>query len=666
MENKLSLDEALGVLLLANNVIADASFKNSDINNISEYLGGHGLKMQRMALLHPVIPDEEAQIGCIAALSGGKFLPILGAGEEAIILNGDGTAFRIIQSSDLENVTEIIVISEQDGSVSRILPYLNRHKGKLLEIFSCGILINLFGLTLPLFSSFVYDKILGNGITSTMWALVIGLMLIVAIEFSLRVIRIIVAERIARLSDAEIDHTILRGLLDTKSNAMPSVGTVLERYKQILSYRDFLSSSYMLALADLPFLLLFMVAIIIVSGPLVLVGITCGVLVVIANAIFIFPAFDYEKKSRRASEKRLGLLTDILSAHDGILGASAQNAMARKWRAASLTTTYSSSMARLWFGLGQSATNSLSFLSYVGVLVGGVYMVEDGSLTSGGLLATSMLTARMFGNFTSVSTLFVRYHEFRNALKELNKILPAQVNSRNKAAQGPLRGEVRIDRISCNMGHGGHPVLKDISLKIAAGEIVGIAGALGSGKTTLLRLICGLIQPDAGQVLIDDIPLQNLSLEDISQTIGFKPQDICLMEGSIEENIRAGCPPLTADMRKYLLETTGLIRDFQENGLNWTTDIGERGGHLSGGQKQLVALARALAGNPPLLLLDEPSNGLDAPLEEHLAKQLRNMKGRSTIIISTHSRQLLSICDRIIVVGKSKILADGPPEKVLI
>lgn len=663
---QLTLDEALGALLIANNVIADEPFKNSDINNIAEYLGGHGLKLQRMALLHQVIPDEEGQVGCIAAIQGGKFLPILGAGEEAVLLNGDGTAFRIIEPSDLGNITEILVISEHAGSVSRIIPYLNRHKGKLLEIFSCGIMVNLFGLTLPLFSSFVYDKVLGNGITSTMWALVIGLLLIVAIEFSLRVIRIIVAERIARLSDAEIDHTILRGLLDAKSNALPSVGTVLERYKQVLSYRDFLSSSYMLALSDLPFLLLFMVAIIIISGPLVLVGITCGVLVVLANAIFVLPAFDYEKKSRRASEKRLGLLTGILAAHDGILGASAQNSIARKWRAASLTTTHSSSMARLWFGLGQSATNSLSFLSYVGVLVGGVYMVEDGSLTSGGLLATSMLTARMFGNFTSVSTLFVRYHEFRGALAELNKIFPAHANLRSRKIQRNLRGEIRLDRVSCNIGHGGHPVLKDISLKIQAGEIVGIAGALGSGKTTLLRIICGLIQPDGGQVLIDDIPLKNLSLEDISHTIGFKPQDICLMEGSIEENISAGRPALSSEMRKYLLDVTGLARDFHDNGLNWATDIGERASHLSGGQKQLVALARALAGNPPLLLLDEPSNGLDAPLEEHLAKQLHQMKGKSTIIISTHSRQLLSICDRIIVVGKSKILADGPREKVLI
>jgi ATP-binding cassette subfamily B protein/ATP-binding cassette subfamily C protein LapB len=490
--------------------------------------------------------------------------------------------------------------------------------------------------------------------------------LIVAIEFSLRVIRIIIAERVARLSDAEIDHSVFRGLVETKANALPGIGTVLERYKQITSYRDFLSSSYMLALADLPFLLLFMLAIIIVSGPLVLVGIVCGALVVIANLIFVFPAFEYEKKSRRASEKRLSLLTDILSARDAILGAFAKDSLARKWRTASSAATHSSSMARLWFGLGQSMTSSLSFLSYIGVLVGGAYMVEDGSLTSGGLLATSMLTARMFANFSSVSTLFVRYHEFKNAVSELNKILPAGIKAHAKNDNGELVGAVRIDRVSCNIGHGGHSVLKDVSLHIGHGEIVGIAGALGSGKTTLLRLICGLIQPDSGQVLISDTPIDKLTPADISRTIGYKPQDICLLDGSIEENIRAGRGQLSTEMRKYLLEATGLVRDFQENGLNWTTEIGQRGTHLSGGQKQLVALARAIYSQPPLILLDEPSNGLDAPLEEHVAKQLQKMKGKSTIIISTHSRQLLSICDRIIVVGKSKILADGPRDKVLL
>lgn len=662
----MTLDSALSALLLANGFAAYEAQKTDDLNTIREYLGSHGYILQRLSLTHHTIPAEENQTGCLVALADGMFLPVLGTGEEAILLNADGTAFRLIDASDLEQATEILLILERAENIARVLPYLKRHKGKLTEIFVCGIIINLFALTLPLFSSFVYDKVLGNGITSTMWALVIGLVLVVITEFSLRTIRIIIAERAARLSDAEIDHTIFRGLLETKSNALPSMGTVLERYKQILSYRDFLSSTYMLALADFPFLLMFIVAVIIVSGPLVLVGITCGVLVVIFNALFVFPAFEYEKKSRRASEKRLGLLADIITARDAVVGAFAQNALARKWQATSLIATHSSSMSRVWFGLGQTMTNSLSFLSYIGVLVGGAYMLEDGSLTSGGLLATSMLTARMIGNFSSVSTLFVRYHEFSNALSELNKILPGKIESPVKNTHGALQGKLRIDRITCNIGHGGHPVLKDISINIAHGEIVGIAGALGSGKTTLLRLIAGLLQSDAGQILIDDIPLQALSSEDISHTIGFKPQDLCLMEGTIEENIRAGRPALTPEARQFVLETTGLARDFQDNGLNWTTEIGQRGMSLSGGQKQLIALARAIAFKPPLILLDEPTNGIDAPLEEFLAKQFSQMRGKSTLLISTHSRQMLSICDRIIVLGKSKILADGPRENILV
>ncbi|MEI6729768.1 MAG: ATP-binding cassette domain-containing protein [Pseudomonadota bacterium] len=663
---EISLNESLRAILYANSVSVEDNFQDDTVNKISEYLIGHGMGLRSMSLIHRVIPEEDAQIGCIVVLSNGKFMPILGSGAEALLLNADGTSFRLIDDNDLEQATEVYVIVEQAGNMARVLPYLSRHKSKLTEIFFCGIMINLFALALPLFSSFVYDKILGNAITSTMWALVIGLFLVVATEFSIRVIRIIIAERIACLSDAGIDQSIFSGLLEAKVNALPSIGSVLEKYKQILSYRDFLSSSYMLALADLPFLLLFIITIIIVSGPLVLVGLLCGILMVVSNVILVLPAFDYEKKSRHANEKRLGLLTDLLSARDAIIGSFAQNSMARKWRIVSLSATNSSSKARLWFSLSQTTANSLSFLSYVGVLVGGVYMVEAQTLTSGGLLATSMLTSRMIGGFSSVSTLFVRYHEFRNALNELNKILPTSVKKQSKIIHSDLTGSVRLDNVTCSVGHGGHHVLKDVSLQIPAGEIVGIAGAIGCGKTTLLRLIAGLLQPDEGQVLIDNIPMPELSLEDISHTIGFKPQDLCLMEGTIEENIRAGRPLPTSQMRKNILEMTGLARDFQDNGLSWATEVGQRGNNLSGGQRQLVAIARALLSEPPLILLDEPTNGLDAPLEEHLAKQILSIRGKSTILISTHSRQMLSICDRIIVVGKSKILANGPREKILV
>jgi ATP-binding cassette subfamily B protein/ATP-binding cassette subfamily C protein LapB len=661
----LSFEQALRALLVANGSTADDSAPLATPQSAAEYVEARGLRIRQVKLLYPILPEHPMQIGCIVAYHDGGFSPLLGKGIESVLLQLDGTLLRQVADGDLENAASAWVLSEPVITAKRALPYIRRHRGKLLEILACGVLVNLFGLSLPLFSSFVYDKIIGNGITATLWALVIGLMLIVLVEFSIRAIRILIAERIGRLSEAEIDHATFRNLLNLEANALPSIGSVMEKYKQLLYYRDFLSSSYLLALADLPFLILFALTIMLVSGPLVFVGIACGVLMVATHAVMMLPVFDYEKQSHRANERRMGLMADVLIARDALVGAFLRNALTQKWRVASMGATHASSMARFWRGMAQTISNSLSFVSYAGVLIGGVYMIEDQLLTAGGLLAASMLTARMMGTFASLSMLMVRYREFSDAIGELNKILPVSAYEKPTASHGILRGAVRLDGVTCRVGHGGNPVLREVSLRIGAGEMVGIAGAPGSGKTTLLRLIAGLLTPDEGNILIDDIPIRDLSLEDISRTIGLKPQDLCLIDGTIEENIRAGGAAFSAAERQELLVLSGLVQSFQESGLSWKTDIGPRGSHLSGGQRQMVAIARALAGNPPLLLLDEPTNGLDATMEMHFADQLQRYKGHATIIVSTHSRSLLSLCDRIIVIGQSRILADGPREKVL-
>ncbi len=662
-----SLGGAISAVLATRGVLLASERAAPSDNELKDQLASVGMVHKRMPLLYQALPDEDGQVGCVLLLNDGGYVPVAGAAENGCIVNENGTVARGVAPDDLNNVAEILVILQPYGEADRVMTHIRRHTPKLAQIFLCGVLVNMFALALPLFSSFVYDKVLANGITATMWALLIGMGIIAVMDFSLRVIRTLVSERVARSSDAGFDRTILRSLMNTKPNALPEIGMVLERYKQLVHYRDFVSSTYMLALADLPFLILFALAITLVAGPLVFVGLGFGLMVVVINALIIRPALRYEKNSSRASEKRLGLLADIIHSRDALLGKYAENAIANKWYGASNTASYSSSMARVWFGIGQSASNELSFLSYAVVLVGGAYMVEAGSLTSGGLLAASMLTARMIASFSSVTTLFVRYYELRNALRELNRILPTGYAPRKPvAAHEMAQASVRLDNVTCNMGHGGHPVLKDVTLQIRHGEMVGIAGAPGSGKTTLMRLVTGLIHPDAGQVLIDNIPVSTMTADDISRMIGYKPQDVSLIDGTIEENIRAGRPQLSSEARRKALEITGLIKSFQENGLNWTTEAGQRGNALSGGQKQLVALARAIAFEPQLLLLDEPTNGLDAQLEEHLARQLAALKGTCTMLISTHSHHLLSACDRIIVVGRSRILADGPREKVLI
>ncbi|MDE1902081.1 MAG: ATP-binding cassette domain-containing protein [Alphaproteobacteria bacterium] len=630
---------------------------------LAKLLRGRGFALTESKPVNGIIPTEEDTVGCLAGLENGNWLAILGA-EEPVILTAAGDAAMPFAFADRHDVVSVWVLTERIINMGSAVPFLRRYKGYFLDLFVAAIIVNTFALVLPLFSSFVYDKILGNGIFDTLWALIIGIMIVAGIEFCVRAVRIAVAERFAVGSEVEIDHATFHNLLNMPANRMPGIGGLLEKYKQILSFRDFLSSSYLLAVADVPFLVLFLTTIAIVAGPLVFIPLTCGILLLLASILTTAPVLAYDRQARAASEKRFGLMTDLLSSREAVIGSALRNRLGERWRQSSVTAVLAASKVRYWRGIGATVANSISYISFVFVLAGGVYMVEGHSLTSGGLLAASMLSSRTMGVFASFVTLTLRYREFRTALRELNQLVPMSATKITRS-HGRLHGQVRFDKVTCRLRAGDTPVLADISLNINPGEIVGIAGAPGAGKTTLMRLVAGVLTPDEGRILIDNIPIDQLSADDISQNIGFKPQDLCLLDGTVEDNVRAGRPPMTAEARREVLLASGLARVFDEGAIHWETDVGVRGTQLSGGQRQLVAMARTLLGRPAVLLLDEPTNGLDAALELHLARQLAAMRGHATVLVSSHSRNILSACDRIIVVGQSRILADGPRDQVM-
>lgn len=590
--------------------------------------------------------------------------------EPLAFINNEHGILKTIENNLTLNVEQLkkyshaYILKEKKGLFGEISPFFRHYSGRLWDIIAAAFLINLFALTFPLFSSFVYDKVMGNGIYETLWALAICLLFVLGIEFFMRLIRLQAAERFAVSTETDIDYGIFKKLLAADMNSLPGVGVLLEKYKQIISYRDFLSSSYLVALADVPFVFLFLLSILIIAGPMVALVIIFGGALSLTSSLLLKPVLEHEAVAKVGSERRFGLLNDLLSSREVIIGSAFQGDIQDKLRQSSVESAIASSNARYWRGIGMSLANSLSYLSYVSVLVAGVYMVEAHKLTTGGLLAVSMLSSRAMSGMSSVSSLILRYKEFKSALQGLNSMLPDKLE-KNIIPHGKLSGALHFENVTCRLRSHDNPVLDKINLNIQAGEIVGIAGAPGSGKTTLLRLMAGVIPADKGRILIDDIPIENLSPDDVSLSLGYKPQELCLLEGRIEENVRAGRSPLDAGSRKDVLRLSGLEFSFRESGLNWQSEVGVRGGKLSGGQRQLVSLARAFAYNPSLILLDEPTNGLDAALETHLAEQIKSLKGKATVIVSTHSHHILSICDRIIVVGQTKILADGPRERIL-
>lgn len=661
----LNLAQSVNRLFSALEISVAGEFSSvQSLDDVQKMLRGSGYQITRVNVVKGVFAYGDQ-------VKGGIFFNIQEKTIVPFVMNASGFPLFLDEKeggarslADVQNYTFAWVVQKKRVVFDRLSPLFYQYGRYFWDIILSAFLINFFALLFPLFSSFVYDKVMGNGVYETLWALAVCLMIVMGIEYLMRLIRIKAAERFAVHSETDIDFSVFHRLLGAKLDSMPSVAVLLEKYKQILSYRDFLSSSYLISLADIPFLFLFLIAILVTAGPMVGLVVVFGGIMSAVSMLILKPVLGEEAIAKAASEKRFSLLSDLVTSREIVLGKSFADDIETRLRQSSVQAAMSSSRARYWRGIGMSLSNSLSYLSYVAVLVMGVYMVESHQLTSGGLLAVSMLSSRSMTTLSSVAGLILRYREFSTAMKGIEAILP-DTKSPSYLSQGKLSGDVRIENLTFKPKGANSPLFDGINLHFKAGEIIGIAGAPGAGKTTLLRIILGLLPADKGHVLIDDVPIHAVSPEDISLSIGYKPQELCLIEGTIEDNVRAGRAPIDSEVRRELLETSGLGYAFQASGLGWQSDVGVRGMKLSGGQRQLVSLARALAYNPSLIILDEPTNGFDSNLETHFVTQLSKIRGKATVVLSSHSHSSLAVCDRIVVLGNGKVLADGPRDQIL-
>ncbi|HLO76904.1 MAG TPA: ATP-binding cassette domain-containing protein [Magnetospirillum sp.] len=652
--------EALHALLAALGRAADETAPAP--GRLEEVLRGQGLVARHVRVDDGALPDGD-MAGALLEVEDGVWLPLVATAHGLERIAGSEPAGPVAEG--LPHMGRAILLVPRVEVLREILPFVRRHKGRLAEILVGGLIVNLLALLFPLFSSFVYDKVLGNGVTETLWALAIGLVLSIGLDYAVRAVRALMMERFAVTAESDIDHSLFRSLLAGNVTKLPSVGLVLDKYKQILSSRDFLSTAYLMSALDVPFLVLFLVAVALIAGPLVLVPMVIGGLTIGLHILFSIPTHDYERQSRRAGEQRFALLADTLTAREVVVGSRLRDELARRWRRASTRAGTASGRARYWHAMAGSLSVASGNLAYVAIIVCGALMVENRSLTSGGLLAATMLSGRAMSTLGSVVMLATRYREFRQAMAEMDALLPPPPSAEPPPQRGTLPPRLRLMGVGCRLRPEAPPTLSDISLKIDPGEIVGLAGHPGAGKTTLLRMIAGVLQPAEGQVLIDSLPVEHLAPEDVSATIGYKPQEPCLFEGTVEDNVRAGNLGASRDDMERALTAAGLMQVMERGALTLATPVGPRGANLSGGQRQMVALARALLGAPPVLLLDEPNTGLDAPLEKSLAETLAKLREGRAILVSTHSRALLSVCTRIVVMDGGRIITDGPRERVL-
>jgi ATP-binding cassette subfamily C protein LapB len=546
---------------------------------------------------------------------------------------------------------------------------LIEQKAVYRDVIGAALLINLFALVMPLFSMNVYDRVVPNNATDTLWMLALGVSLVIGMDFTMRLLRGHFVDLASARIDVKLSALIMERVLGMRLESRPpSVGSFASNLRSFESVRDFIASATITALIDLPFALIFLLVITWISWPLVLIPVI-GLLIGIIYAYIIqHKMHALAETTYRASAQRNSTLIESLTALETIKTQGAEGVVQNKWERSTAFLARSGAQLRL---LSASATNGAATITQVvnvTLIVAGVYLIQDRLLTMGGLIAVTMLGGRAIAPLGQVVGLLMQFQNARMSLETLDKLMAQPVERPDASAfihRPELLGEIEFRNVSFSYPGQGEAALHDISLRIVPGEKVVVIGRTGSGKTTLQKLMLGLYQPSEGVVRMDGIDLRQLDPADLRRNVGFVGQDATLFYGTLRENISIGAPYADDSAIVQAAEVAGLTQFVNRHPKGFDMLIGERGESLSGGQRQEVAIARAVLMDPPILFFDEPTSAMDFSTEQGFKERLKRFAANKTLVIVTHRNSLIDLATRIIVVDGGRIVADGSREQVL-
>ncbi|MBK1681476.1 type I secretion system permease/ATPase [Rhodocyclus tenuis] len=538
------------------------------------------------------------------------------------------------------------------------------------DVLLAAFLINVFATVIPFFTLNVYDRVVPNAALETLWTLAIGVLLVIGADFGLRMVRGYVLDLAGKRVDIELSALIMERVLGMQMlNRPASAGSFAANLRAFESVRDFITSTTVIAFIDLPFALIFLL-LIFWLGWLLAIPLLLGMGGLVLYALMLQPKMqEMTETTYRATATRNSTLIESLVGIETIKAQCAEGVMQRKWEQ---SVTYLARVGADLRYLSSSVVNgsaAVQQLVTVFMVIIGVYLIADHQLSQGALIAAVMLSSRALAPFAQIAGLLTQYQNAAMALASLDKVVAQPVERPENASfvrRERIAGGIQFDRVSFSYP-GEHPVevLREASFRIAPGEHVGIIGKVGSGKSTLNRLILGLYQPTSGSIKIDGVDIQQLDPAELRKAIGYVPQDVTLFYGTLRENITIGMPYVEDHGILQAAELAGLQELVGNHPKGFDLIIGERGESLSGGQRQSVAIARALVHEPSVLLLDEPSSAMDYSTEDTLKKNLAAYARDRTMVLVTHRNSLLDLVDRLIVIDRGVIVADGPKQQVV-
>ncbi|MFN3677051.1 MAG: type I secretion system permease/ATPase [Sphingomonas pseudosanguinis] len=549
-----------------------------------------------------------------------------------------------------------------------LLEPMLRNRRVYLKVALAAAMINLFGLITSLFTMTVYDRVVPNNAYASLVALSIGLLIVVVFDFVLRILRAYFVD----LAGADIDHDIgtrvfqrLVGIrLDLKRG---STGSLTGMMRELETLRDFFASATMTAMVDVPFVVVTLVFIAIIGGAVVWVPLA-AIPVVIGAGWLTRPALDrLSARSLSEGQSKQSVLVETVGALEMVKTSGAATLLGRRWSKANRAHSDSAMRQRLVSTIATTVAASANTLSYAGTVVAGVFLIADHRLTTGALVACSILSGRAVQPLAQVATLLTRLSATRTAYRQINTMMDQPTEGPQNEALKPARfaGRIELRGVEFRYPGAAEKTLDGLNLVIPAGQRIGLLGRVGSGKSTIARMILGLYPPQEGLVMIDGTDIRQFDPAYMRARIGTALQESVLLSGSVRENIVLDRPGIDDAEMLRAAELSGTHQFMGQLANGYDLILADRGEGLSGGQRQSIALARALAGSPPVVVFDEPTSAMDQQTEAALIDRLAaELEGRTFVLI-THRPALLRLVERIVVIDAGRVVNDGPRDQVL-
>lgn len=546
---------------------------------------------------------------------------------------------------------------------------LKYSSGIYMDVIFASVLVNLFVLATPLFTMNIYDRVIPNNAIETLWFFSAGILIVYLLDIFLKLIRSYFLEIAAKKSDIIMSSLIFERILGLKLEQIPKpIGVLANNLKNFDVIRSFLTNATLIAFIDLPFTIIFLVVIYYIGGIVVLVPIIV-VTVILFMAVFLKnPIQNNIKKINEVVSKKNSILIEVLNNIETLKSLGTSSNVQWEWEESSGKIANTGLRSRMLSAFIPSFTSLLIQLNTVGIVVMGVYLIQDFQLTMGGLIAIVILSSRAVSPMGQAAALITNYEDAANSYRLLNDIMHRPIErpkDKEFVSHSEFKGKIEFRNVSFSYPNTNVEILKNVSFVINPGEKVAFLGKIGSGKSTILKLILKLYEPTEGAIFMDDIELSQIDPANLRKNMGYVSQHVSLFNGTLKENITYRASFVNDETMLKAAHTAGVNVFANTHPRGYEMMIGENGEGLSGGQIQSVGIARACLFDYPIMLLDEPTSSMDKQTEDNVLSNLKLHTSDKTLCLVTQKMSLLDIVDKIIVLNNNTVYINGPKHDVI-